>query len=603
MKNRFLQVLLLGTILALMPNVAHTEESILQKVGNAWGIKYEKTPLVPPTDENGLPIGLSAQMVDQTLALKDIEGGFGSVSPETAAINSARKALSDKISDLTPQIESLKSKRIDVLVADGDASDLVAKSNLITGDIEKLSSEVERLQKALDYPQAWTLTPNDIRVSFDEAGNLTKINYLQNGKYGTMNLSENSTQIQSLLDGTSIPRPFNSTDKLVQATVKRAIDAANNAAQSVVNSAVKDALGDTFSQAYSNIMARKAAESSLGALSEPTAKELAAEASKILKGQGKTLDGVAQEAAKKVAGEAKDAATKAAQEVLGKGSEKGAEQVGNQAAQRAVKEAGTVEGSADAGAAEWLKENQIPYKVLQFNYGQYALLIWEAIKGTQIEDATKRVKVKGADPMNDSQGTPSSGASTEMPNAPMSGTTIADSANALITLLDMGKIDLSLLSTDIQKSTVKLKPAVTGSAGTSDGVEVKAKDTTLATTGGTLTSEEHKEILRRRALLLGEWATAATQIGEGSNAISSTFYERASAFAAAANAAQGSLGGISTITDTDRFVLFELTRSAALSAIQLGLQGAMNLNALDETASAPVSSAKPNVSIQPANSQ
>ena len=96
------------------------------------------------------------------------------------------------------------------------------------------------------------------------------------------------------------------------------------------------------------------------------------------------------------------------------------------------------------------------------------------------------------------------------------------------------------------------------------------------------TAEQRMEITRRRSLLLAEWATAATQIGEGSNAISSAFYDRVEGFVSSVNSAYGSLGGASAIADTDRFVLFELTRGAALSAIQLGLQGAMNLKELDD---------------------
>ena len=96
------------------------------------------------------------------------------------------------------------------------------------------------------------------------------------------------------------------------------------------------------------------------------------------------------------------------------------------------------------------------------------------------------------------------------------------------------------------------------------------------------TTEQRHEIMRRRALLLAEWATAATQIGEGSNAISSAFYDRVEAFVSAANSAYGSMGGASAIADTDRFVLFEITRGAALSAIHLGLKAAMNLKELDD---------------------
>ena len=163
----------------------------------------------------------------------------------------------------------------------------------------------------------------------------------------------------------------------------------------------------------------------------------------------------------------------------------------------------------------------------------------------------------------------------------MSGTSIGSAANSLISLLNMATIDLSLLSTDFSKNEKETKAAVQASSSKSQaGVSATEKNVTNLTTA--YTTAEQQEIMHRRALLLGEWAAAATQIGEGSNAISSAFYARSAAFSAAANAASGSLGGINAITDTDRFVLFELTRGAALSAIQLGLEGAVNLNKTEE---------------------
>ena len=254
------------------------------------------------------------------------------------------------------------------------------------------------------------------------------------------------------------------------------------------------------------------------------------------------------------------------------------------------------------------------FKVLTQNVVQYALVIWEAIKANEIDDATKEVKVKGADSFGDSQGTTSSGASTQVANTPMTGTTISDSANAMISLLENGKIDLSLLSMEIEKEKEaekkeSLAGVRAGSATSQAGIDTtNMKTTSTATTdSSSLTTEESKEIMKRRALLLGEWATAATQIAEGSNAISSTFYDRAAAFSMAANSAQGSLGGISTITDTDRFVLFEITRGAALSAIQLGLQGAVNLNNLDvqttNTTTKKKTSTLPGVSIRTGETQ
>ena len=373
--------------------------------------------------------------------------------------------------------------------------------------------------------------------------------------------------------------------------------AANAAATAAVNSAVSQALSSTFTQAASQL-----AEKGV----ELTASNLAAEASKIL---GDKAGSVVTEAAKGATEAATKAASDAAAKTLGSGAGDAAKQMANTAASDAVEAAGqNVQQSIQSAAAEWLVEAIIPYKVMQFNYLQYALLIWEAIKGNEIDDATKEVKVKGAEPMQDSQGAQGSGASTATTGTAISATTISGSANALITLLNMAKIDLSLLSTEIKKpEQQEVKGAVVASAGTS-GADVGASGQTTSTTDeGTLTSDEQREIMHRRALLLGEWATAATQIGEGSNAISRVFYDRAAAFAAAANAAQGSLGGITAIADTDRFVLFEITRGAALSAMQLGLQGATNLNDIEEVETTSTSSsntaAKASVSVSGAKPQ
>ncbi len=208
--------------------------------------------------------------------------------------------------------------------------------------------------------------------------------------------------------------------------------------------------------------------------------------------------------------------------------------------------------------------------------------------------------------MGESQGTPISGASTVQPDTPISATTISGAANSLIALLNMGKIDISLLSKDIEKPKENTStPAISMSAGTSGGQSAGTGQVTSTPSADVLTTNEQKEIRKRRALLLGEWATAATQIGEGSNAISSTFYDRAQAFKDAVDGAQGSLGGISAITDADRLVLFEITRGAALSAVQLGLQGAVNLNAIDEKTTTPSepSSPAPSITIRPGESQ
>ena len=166
-----------------------------------------------------------------------------------------------------------------------------------------------------------------------------------------------------------------------------------------------------------------------------------------------------------------------------------------------------------------------------------------------------------------------------LPSSEIGATSIASAAAAMAGLLDMGKIDLSLLSTDIEQPEGEPTPAVRAAPSISQAAVSASEE--QATPVKPLSTNEQREIKHRRSLLLGEWAAAALQIGEGSNAISSDFYARAAAVSAAASSAQGSMGGINAITDTDRFVLFELTRSGALSAVQLGLQGAVNLNSLD----------------------
>ena len=263
-----------------------------------------------------------------------------------------------------------------------------------------------------------------------------------------------------------------------------------------------------------------------------------------------------------------------------------------------AKEATSASDPASNGAKA---ADNVGEKTVSWNVGQYVLVIMEALKDQEIDDATKEVTVKGAEQMQQSQGSPSPGASTspatDDTGTPMGATTIGGAASALIQLLEKGKIDLSLLSEEFEESEATTPSGALGlgrvasQSGSVEDFSQSSIDNSSQTenTSNGLTTAQQRELNHRRNLLLAEWAVAATQIGEGSNAISAAFYERASGFSSAASAAQGSLGGISTITDTDRFVLFELTRAAALSAIQLGLQGAVNLNdiGLPESSSSP----------------
>ena len=190
-----------------------------------------------------------------------------------------------------------------------------------------------------------------------------------------------------------------------------------------------------------------------------------------------------------------------------------------------------------------------------------------------------------------------------VPSSEIEATTIAAAATGMATLLNLGKIDLSLLSTDIEQPEEKEQAPAVRASSSSSQANVSAAEVQTQSAAKKMTTAEEREIMHRRALLLSEWAGAALQIGEGSNAISSEFYTRAAAFGAAASGAQGSMGGINTITDSDRFVLFELTRGAALSAVQLGLQGAVNLNALDEVMDIPAPAGTPGITISSNSSQ
>ena len=244
----------------------------------------------------------------------------------------------------------------------------------------------------------------------------------------------------------------------------------------------------------------------------------------------------------------------------------------------------------ESSFGEKVKEALVGNRTITYNYAQYALVILEAVMANRIKDATKEVKIKGADALGDSQGTPNTTYATyEEPSTPMSGTTLTDSITTLVDLLKTNTIDISLLSEDFEKKEEKEAEITEAAPSIMLGESSSQMPTTTTTTSVTsgsaeeeeeedLTTEQESEIRKRRLLMAMEWAVAAEQIGEGSNAISSKFYDRVDTFVSAANSANGSLGGISTINDTDRFVLFELTRSAALSAIQLGLQASVTFS-------------------------
>ena len=308
------------------------------------------------------------------------------------------------------------------------------------------------------------------------------------------------------------------------------------------------------------------------ALAEATSLDGVKGLAQTLKGNEALAEQFGKEATKAM-GQAEKAAEKAAKEAAKKaakeGTKKGAEEVAQEGGEK--------------GLWDTIKDFFSEQTVSQ-NYTQYAILIYQGIEAGDTGKATKKVKVKGADPMGGSQGSPNSTSGTQaQPDVPMTGSTVVDSVNALVTLIQLNPIDLSLLSTEVeQNNTQTISPLTMGSSGSQAGLEV-TKQGVSNPTSSTYTAYEEREITNRRKLLLAEWAAAATQIGEGSNAISAAFYERANTFIQAASASSGSIGGVSTINDSDRFVLFELTRGSLLSAIQLGLQSAITLGELKVT--------------------
>ena len=215
-------------------------------------------------------------------------------------------------------------------------------------------------------------------------------------------------------------------------------------------------------------------------------------------------------------------------------------------------------------------------KTLVFNVPEYALGILEALEAVKTDEATKAVKIK-AQEFQESQGAQFESKLVKVEENPMTATTVASAVTVMRSLLKNNKIDLGLLSVDLKDEKATQASGLRGSA--SQAAIGKSGSTG---SGSSLTTRERLEVKRRRNLLLGEWAAAATQIGEGSNAISGAFYDRVKDFAQAANKATGTLGGLSAMNDSDRFVLFEITRGAALSAIELGLKGAVNLSDLEE---------------------
>ena len=282
------------------------------------------------------------------------------------------------------------------------------------------------------------------------------------------------------------------------------------------------------------------------------------------------------------------------------GLQAGSEKVADLAAKGADQAATVTTEGAALRTLELLKSET----TISYNVAEYALVIAEQMEADKTTKVTHEVKVKAED-FQGSQGQQFESKLVPVESKPMTATTVGDAAASLISLLNNSKIDLSLLSMDMKdgSSSGQSTPAARGyssQASSGDGTTTSTTATTPTSRSAalTLTTRERREIKKRRSLLLGEWAAAAAQIGEGSNAISQAFYDRVDDFVDAANAAQGTLGGMSAMNDSDRFVLFEITRGAALSAIGLGLQGATNLSDLEEVFATAAADAATNTSTE-----
>ena len=199
------------------------------------------------------------------------------------------------------------------------------------------------------------------------------------------------------------------------------------------------------------------------------------------------------------------------------------------------------------------KEAAIPVDTVnETNAIQYAVLILQAIEGMNQEDATREVTVKGAQPLQQSQGSPTG--TGIVPDTSLDGSTLSCAANSLATLLRDNPVNISLMNTD------DLDPTK---------------------------SADQITIRNRRSLLLQQYALSATIIAAGSNAISSQFYVRIGQLtggmgeAGRISGTSGTLGSMSVLNDSERYPYFELVRQVALSGVQLGLKGASTLGHLD----------------------
>lgn len=187
------------------------------------------------------------------------------------------------------------------------------------------------------------------------------------------------------------------------------------------------------------------------------------------------------------------------------------------------------------------------------NAFEYALQILEAVEGINQDDATKETTVKGVQSLQNSQG--GSSDYSMGTDVSLEATTIASAAELMVELLKNNPMNLTYLD------------------------ETKCAEYKEDTSTRRECLQEMKKISANATALSG------VMIAEGSNAISSKFYDRIKNFTDINNnLGTGSLGAMSVINDAERYPYFEMVRGTALSAVQLGVKEMGTLTELDDLA-------------------
>lgn len=207
-----------------------------------------------------------------------------------------------------------------------------------------------------------------------------------------------------------------------------------------------------------------------------------------------------------------------------------------------------------AKAKEALKAALVPSGIDKANVTnafEYALQILEAVEGINQDDATKETTVKGVQSLQNSQG--GSSDYSMGTDVSLEATTIASAAELMVELLKNNPMNLTYMD------------------------ETKCAEYEEDTSTRRECQQEMKKISANATALSG------VMIAEGSNAISSKFYDRIKNFTDINNnLGTGSLGAMSVINDAERYPYFEMVRGTALSAVQLGVKEMGTLTELDD---------------------